>query len=218
MIEIQLIMSAVLHKKITPFFMLILILAALPSGLAAAQSNCGNGLPCGPIPWKLPRWPTMESPTPIGTQYDYGTVTYTPTPTPTDTPTATPTNTATPTPTETWTPAPTPTAFLTDVPMADTVATAQAAAQVDAVTVYSVDGTPMAKEAASSLVDPMIFAYIKGISADIFGPFEPLAVVLFVGFGLQMFMMVAKLFLFVGSILLGFVRKVVEFIMNLIPL
>jgi len=200
------------------WLVVLVILAALPSGLIAAQDDCGNGLPCGPIPWSLPAWPTMESPTPIGTQYDYLTVTYTATPTSTYTPTATPTSTYTPTPTATWTPQDTATPFLTDVAIEDSVATAQAAAQVTAITVVDAQGTPVAKEDVSGFVDPMIFGYIKGLSADIFGPFQPVVAIVFVGFGIQMLLMVAKLVMFVGSILLGLVRKAVEFIMEILPL
>src|SRR4030042_4743469 len=101
------------------FGVALVILAALPSGLINGQEDCGNGLPCGPIPWSLPAWPQMESPTPIGPQYDYLTVTYTATPTSTYTPTATPTSTYTPTPTATCTPQDTATTFLTDAAIED---------------------------------------------------------------------------------------------------
>ena len=196
----------------------LVMLLAIPSGLVAAQSDCGNGLPCGPIPWRLPHWPAMQSPTPIGTQADFLTVTYTPTPTPTNTPTPTPTNTPTPTPTATFTPQDTATPFLTDVPIQDNVATAQAAAEVTEEVVYNPEGTPIAKEDATALIDPMIFSYIKGLSSDIFGPFEPVVMVLIIGFGLNMLLLVIKLVLFVGSVALGYVRKAVEFIMEIIPL
>lgn len=52
--------------------MRILLLAFLTvlflSGPALAQpSDCGNGLPCGPVPWRMPVLPKLSSPTPMPT-------------------------------------------------------------------------------------------------------------------------------------------------------
>lgn len=75
--------------------MALIILAAFPS-LALAQEGEGNCLedplyPCGPLPWPLPQYPAILSPTPYTpnpspTLYD---ITNTPTPEETDTPTPT---------------------------------------------------------------------------------------------------------------------------------
>src|SRR5512138_70374 len=44
--------------------LLFLLLPLLP---VTAQTNCGKGLPCGPVPWSLPKMPDLESPTPAPT-------------------------------------------------------------------------------------------------------------------------------------------------------
>lgn len=46
---------------------LILFVLVMMSSPALAQSDCGNGLPCGPIPWRLPQFPDLSSPTPMPT-------------------------------------------------------------------------------------------------------------------------------------------------------
>lgn len=53
-----------------------LLLLAIPL-VMVAQRDCGNGLPCGAIPWPLPKLPILISPTPMPTSV------ITPGPTPT---------------------------------------------------------------------------------------------------------------------------------------
>lgn len=97
----------------------------LLSSVTLAQGDCGNGLPCGPLPWDLPVFPNLQSPTPITGEVDAdpnqtpsATFTATATPTATSTPTATFTRTPTPTrtPTLTRTPSNTPTPTFTRTP------------------------------------------------------------------------------------------------------
>lgn len=77
--------------------LLALMLAAFPLATAQAQRDCGNGLPCGAIPWPRANLPRLSSPTPMPTFV----LNTTPTPAPTVTPggpTVTPIPPASPTP------------------------------------------------------------------------------------------------------------------------
>lgn len=47
--------------------LLLLFVLVMMSSPALAQSDCGNGLPCGPVPWRLPQFPDLSSPTPMPT-------------------------------------------------------------------------------------------------------------------------------------------------------
>lgn len=62
---------------------------------ASAQSSCGNGLPCGPLPWPMPKFPILVSPSPMPT------IGITAVPTSGGSPTATSAPTETPAPTGT---------------------------------------------------------------------------------------------------------------------
>lgn len=76
---------------------LALLVMAIPLATASAQRDCGNGLPCGAIPWPRPNLPRLSSPTPMPTFI----LNTSPTPTLTVTPggpTVTPIVPATPTP------------------------------------------------------------------------------------------------------------------------
>jgi hypothetical protein len=54
------------HRAKTICFLFLLIaLAVLPA--TSNADDCGNGLPCGPIPWQLPPLPGLVSPSPIPT-------------------------------------------------------------------------------------------------------------------------------------------------------
>lgn len=46
---------------------LALLVMAIPLATAGAQRDCGNGLPCGAIPWPRPNLPRLSSPTPMPT-------------------------------------------------------------------------------------------------------------------------------------------------------
>jgi hypothetical protein len=45
-------------------FLLLLLLSFCYIGQASAQDDCDDYLPCGPLPWDLPDFPVMRSPTP----------------------------------------------------------------------------------------------------------------------------------------------------------
>jgi hypothetical protein len=80
--------------------MITLLMATLI--IFSQQDDCGNGLPCGPVPWTVPNYPIILSPTPFPTTWIQ--TTPTPTATPETTETATPTLTPTAEPTVDSTP------------------------------------------------------------------------------------------------------------------
>lgn len=52
-------------KKLLLFALSIPLLIISP--VQAQVADCGNGLPCGPIPWRMPVLPDLSSPTPMPT-------------------------------------------------------------------------------------------------------------------------------------------------------
>lgn len=74
--------------------LILIVLLALPLWVSA-QKDCGDGLPCGKLPWDFPALPLLNSPTPMPT------IGITAAPTATGAPTYTPVPTSTPAPTGT---------------------------------------------------------------------------------------------------------------------
>jgi hypothetical protein len=186
--------------------------------LPAAAADCGNGLPCGPVPWNLPVLPTLQSPTPMPTFF------YTATPTPTMTPTnftPSPTATNTPTPTMTFTPTSTPTVtpFFDTDDLENQIETLQAIIDATPITV-EIDGTPVTVsdqiDVAGDGVEDF-FGIVKGILGADWGPFSPMYQAFLVG--------VVVVFLVVGTtyaapiigFMFGMVRKIYTAIMDFIP-
>ena len=203
---------------------IISLIIVIISSVNVLGDDCGDGLPCGPLPWPLPYLPPLASPTPIGTHIDFTGETFTPSPTatPTNTPTPTltntPTNTPTPTATPTNTAAPTATDFLTDVPVGDNIETAQAIASATTIVLYNDLGTPISEEQAQTTIDPLVFSYIKGIQSNAFGPFMPIVTFVFAAFGLIFLLYIIKLVVPIGAFVFGLIRKIITFIMEFIPL
>jgi hypothetical protein len=181
--------------------LLALILLAAP--VAAQDDDCGNGLPCGPIPWPLPGWPIMSSPTPLGVVGEAlpGQPTFTPTPTPTDTPE----------------PTITPTLFFEEDPLEEAIETLQAVFEATTVPVTGVDDQEVSGDDIAGFVDPTFFGYVRGFSVNMLGPFAPLGSLLLAIVGLTIFTTIIRVTLPVIAALIGFIRKVVSFVMDLIP-
>lgn len=208
-----------------------ILIAIAPTQSQDDTSDCGNGLPCGPIPWGLPIFPTLQSPTPLGTATNWigtpftSTPTYTPTPTytltPTYTPSITPTYTSTPSPSPTYTPTtqPTPTPYLTDVGLELVVGT-MSAVNVTPNAVINIQGTTVAQGDIVQLAQDnssLIFGYIRGIQTGLFGPFESLVVVITIMFFLVVFLFLGEQILTIVAIMYGLVRKVIQLIADILP-
>lgn len=198
----------------------------LISTFSLKAQTCGDGLPCGPIPWELPGYPILESPTPINA--DVGAITPTPsatvtlTHTPTPTLTYTPTYTRTPTPTLTHTATPTPT--ITETPpfdptdISDQLATLENIQETQ-IAVEDAVGTDVNIEDIEAYIEDaeIFFSYAKGINADIAGPFAPLVTVVIVALAMMMFVMVLKVIVPVMSFMYGLIRKTVQLILDFVP-
>jgi len=186
------------------FLAIILILAGV-TNVSAQSAVCGFGLPCGNIPWTLPQYPVLASPTPF----------------PTSAITATPAASATPTGAATATPTATPTATVdiggieSGLSELDNLLTATAQG------IYNLDGTPVAVgtvaygEYESNAA--LALSYVKAVGAADFGVVTPLMQFLIGSF---LFMLTVKLLEisipFVG-LLFGALRKAVQVVLDFIP-
>lgn len=182
---------------------LIILLLALGAVMpVAAQQDCGNGLPCGSIPWPQPNPPQLKSPTPMPT---IG-VTVNP---PTQTPGGA---TATPTPTSV-------SSDIDTQPLNDQFATLQALVEATE-QVVEVSGTPVT---ASGQLDALasdsyqFFGYVRAVADFDLGGLTPL-----LGFVILSLITVisVKLITFILPVLgavWAFLKSIVDFVLNLLP-
>lgn len=171
--------------------------------LVRAQSNCGNGLPCGPVPWRIPNLPDLPSPT------------YVPTVAITQAsgnPGDTPVPTATPTPAAT---------FFDSSQIQNQVGTLQAAVNATQIPLQDFNGTPVDVTAVFSDMSTnseSFFSYAKGVSSLDLGILTPMLLFLFTS---MLGVIVVKLFTFALPFLLaifGLIRRIYHVIMDFIPL
>lgn len=183
------------------FIALLVLVLAVP---VAAQDDCGDGLPCGKIPWDLPVLPALPSPTPMPTQAF----------------TAIP-----PTPgagTPTWTPSPTATESAsvdTDV-LGDQVATLGAVINSTPGTINDLNGTPVnANEVYEELGENAgtFFGYVRGITEASFGELSPLFNFTFLGLLVVISVKLLTFLLPVGAAMFGIIRNVISLIRDFIP-
>lgn len=192
----------------------MLILAALP----AAAADCGNGLPCGPVPWNLPALPTLQSPTPIPT------FSFTATPSPTMTPTnftPSPTATATSTPTSTFTPTSTATVtpLFDEQDLRDQIATLEAIIDSTPM-IVDINGTPVVVSDQLDLAAPGIedfFGRVKGILEADWGPFSPIVHALLVIIGVTFAFIALTYSVPIVGFVFGMIRKIYTAVMEFIP-
>lgn len=194
----------------------LIFLLMLGVSVVNAQ-DCDPYLPCGPLPWALPIFPTLQSPTPIPTMIltivptatGTGGATTTPTGTATFTPTITPTRTPTGTPTATSTP------FWDGTQLAHEVGTLQSYIDATPVSPLGFDGNPINTD--PNPAGTTLWSYIKGLYLYDFGVFGPMMAafiatfVYVLGFKILMLAFPALVYL------LGFLRRVVELILEFIP-
>lgn len=186
-------------RKITIIFLLLL----LTHTASAQNSDCGSGLPCGPIPWRLPVLPVLQSPTPAPTQFATAAPTYTPggPPTATIQPTANPLD-------------------IDTSGIHDQVATLNAAMASTPIIIYNQEGTPFETAAQYEELTQnaaVFFGYAQGLGAG-FGPLAPLVQFTFLSM-LVVLSVKATTFLFpLLAAIFGIIRKVVSLILEFIPL
>ncbi len=170
--------------------------------LIYAQQDCGNGLPCGSIPWPQPNPPQLQSPTPMPT---IG-VTINP---PTQTPGG---------PTATL--APTQPSFDIDVSgINDQFATLQSLAEATD-PVVEVSGTPVnttGQVATLTANSGTFFGYVRAVSEIDLGGLTPLIGFITLSFLTVLGVKVVTLLLPVLSALFGFARKIIGIVLDFLP-
>lgn len=172
-----------------------LVLALIFSPVAG---NCGNGLPCGPVPWTLPSLPKLASPTPMPTIV---LTTLPPTPgagTPTATP---PAATATPTPS------------FNVSQITDSVATLSALSEATQEVIMNAQGTPVGLEGLDTIAPSagQFFGYAKGFADASFGSLSPV-------FTFTLISMVTITSVKMITFLLPIMAVVIKFLRNLLSL
>ncbi len=185
-------------RKLMPLCLLVVLIARV----AYAQSDCGNGLPCGSIPWPQPNPPQLQSPTPMPT---IGVTLNPPTQTPGG-PTATP--------------APTNAGFEIDTSgISDQFATLQALAEATD-PVVMVSGTPLAPtDQYDTLTDnsATFFSYVRAVNEIDLGGLNPIIGFVTVSFLTVLGVKIITLLLPVLATLFGFARKVVGIVLDFLP-
>lgn len=168
-------------------------------GLIHAQDDCGDGLPCGNIPWDLPVLPPVNSPTPI----------------PTTTPRPDISGNVGP-----GTPTPTPIGGnLGSVGLADQIATAAAYAPTP-MDVLDSNGDVLVFSDQINLLQQdavIVVGYARGLSSMNFGKMTPLIAFIAGTFVIITFVKAWTLLMPVFATLIGMFRKIVSFIMEFIP-
>lgn len=174
---------------------------------AAAQDDCGDGLPCGKIPWDLPALPSLQSPTPIPT------VALTQVP-PTQTPGG-------PTATPTSAPTSTPTSGGFDSGLNDQVATLGAVIQTTPLVINDANGTPVN---TTDSFDEMganagtFFGYARGLSEASFGEMSPLFNFGFLALIIVISIKLLTFLLPIGSAIFGILRNIISLVRDFIPI
>jgi hypothetical protein len=171
----------------------LLILLSASSG-AAAQS-CGNGLPCGPIPWRLPNLPDLKTPTPAS-RVDEG---YASIPLLTSPAEATAL----------------PGLEVGMEPVAGQVEMYLTATQICILDVY---GRCMEQDPQAYAPEPfLIFGYFRSLAGVNLGVFNPVLWFLLAAFSSVLAFTLASRVLPILVVLLGLVRKFVNLMLNFLP-
>lgn len=171
------------------YIALIFLVLCLSQFEAIAQSNCGNGLPCGSLPWDIPQFAPLRSPTPL----QDGLQNTQPTATPTPLPTATPLD--------------------ADLPIdevADFIATVQAV--VDATPDFVLTPIDVSLMSEIQTQSQTFFSYAKGFGEASFGPVAPIITFLLFLFSITMFSLLIRLTLPFLAILIGVFIKIAQII------
>jgi hypothetical protein len=168
-------------------------------GSAAVAQSCGEGLPCGPIPWQLPRLPDLHTPTPVPTIAADATDQSGYIPIATDEPQAT----AMPS---------------LEVAWDDSVLQMESYLTTTPVCILDVYGNCADADPQAYAPEPfLLFGYFRGLAAVNFGPFNPVVWFLVAAFTSVVGMKFAHLLLPVIMVLLGLIRKFVNLILNFLP-
>lgn len=147
-----------------------------------SQSDCGSGLPCGPIPWRLPDMPALDSPTPLDLSSDNS---------------ANPGATATPTPD-----------FLADL----TQVVGYSEGLDFTGTPFDFNVTEEAEYDNLIDDSVLFFSYVKGLTTADFGIITPIAAGFFALTTLTILLKLALFLLPIIGMVVGLIRKIIELI------
>jgi hypothetical protein len=167
----------------------------IPTRRPVTDPTCGNGLPCGPIPWPLPVLPYLPSPTVFPTIFITATVA----------PTSIGGTTA-------------PTAVLS--PTFEIEGIEDALATLGAITnntPVAIDGFDFDSEGLGTDAGEF-FGTIRGVSELHLGPFTPLIVFLFFAFLFVLGVQASGIVIPLLMAIFGFIRRIVGTILDFIPL
>lgn len=164
--------------------------------------DCGNGLPCGPVPWPLPNLVSLPSPTRFPTIVVSATPTITPLPGVTAGPTSIPPGTLIASAT-----------FQLEG-VDDQLATLEGIMNGTPIGIDGFDFDP--EELGSDAGE--FFGTLKGVSELHLGPFTPLLVFFFFAFLFVMGIQASGIILPLVMSLFGFVRRIISTILDFLPL
>lgn len=182
---------------------LLMLFAVLMPG-SYQDDFCGNGLPCGPVPWPVPQLPIILSPTPIPTAVIQATAV------PSD-PTSTPQPTSTPIPTI-------PDEQIDTDDLEDVIGDIEDIVNQTAVPDFgNVDGTEIGWESADSLSTSAFWGLVRGLLGINIGVFQPVFVAGIIAVFTITFVKSTTLILPVVAFAIGMIRKAVEFVVKFIP-
>jgi hypothetical protein len=184
---------------------LMLILVTVV-GVAFAQKDCGDGLPCGKLLWDLPVLPVLPSPTPM----------------PTIQITAIPTNGPVPTGTgaATATTAPTGTIQADFSSIGNNMNTLAAAMNATSIPVM-VSGTPVSPGSQLTTLSAdagSFFGYVRGFSEVSLGGWSSFIGLLMLSLTIVVGIKALGFILPVGAVIFRLILRIVEFVKNLIGL
>lgn len=194
---------------------LLLVLLAVPvASNAQTGRDCGNGLPCGAIPWQRLNLPELSSPTPMPT-FNFS-ATPPPTPIPTSTPGPSPTPGASPIP-PTATAGP-PTFDVSD--LEEAVDTLQALNNATPLVVVDANGTPVAQTDQIYKVGldaGTFFGFARSVlNPNTFGSMWPLVAFSFTALAIVLIVTVSTFFVPMIVAIIGLIRTIVDFVRKLI--
>lgn len=186
--------------------LLILMLLAVIAVPVLAQKDCGDGLPCGKLLWDLPALPTLVTPTHMPTAAITAIA-------PTQVSGAVPTAPAIPT-------AP-PLVEVDTSGIGDQMATLNAVVAATSVPIVDLNGTPVDTDAAfTELGDNagQFFGYARSLSEASIGELTPLLAFGLLSFVVVLAVKIPTFLLPIAAAIFGLIRKIVQVILEFIPL
>lgn len=179
--------------------------------------QCMYLLPCGPLPWAMPEFYPLESPTPVTRPRLV--IPSTSTPVVTWVNTLTPALTATPTTTPTITPTGTVTPTLDFDDFSGQLGTLEAITASTPIVIEDVYGDDFSYDSNQIVADSEEFwAHVKAIAQIHFGVFTPIVYFIFFSLAYILLFQSSGFLLGIISAIIGVIRKIFSLILDFLPL